>query len=43
MLERLGEGFPDVVAKLTTQYQMNEDICHLSNIVGESCADHNYR
>jgi DNA replication ATP-dependent helicase Dna2 len=33
MLMHLAEGFPDVVAKLTMQYRMNEDICRFSNIV----------
>jgi len=35
MLKHLAEGFPDAVAKLTMQYRMNEDICHLSNLIGE--------
>lgn len=35
MLMHLAEGFPDAVAKLTMQYRMNEDICQLSNIIGE--------
>jgi hypothetical protein len=34
MLKHLAEGFPDAVAKLTMQYRMNEDICHLSNLIG---------
>jgi len=33
MLMHLAEGFPDAVAQLTMQYRMNEDICHLSNII----------
>eukprot|EP00804_Cyclotella_cryptica_P000970 CCRYP_012331-RB/>CCRYP_012331-RB protein AED:0.03 eAED:0.03 QI:95/1/1/1/1/1/10/663/1892 len=33
MLSHLAEGFPDSVAKLTTQYRMHEDIQHLSNII----------
>lgn len=35
MLSHLAEGFPDYVAKLTLQYRMNEEICRLSNIIGE--------
>ena len=35
MLMHLAEGFPDAVAKLTMQYRMNEEICHLSNVIGE--------
>ena len=35
MLMHLAEGFPESVAKLTMQYRMNEEICHLSNIIGE--------
>ena len=35
MLKHLAEGFPEAVAKLTMQYRMNEDICHLPNIIGE--------
>ena len=35
MLMHLAEGFPVSVAKLTMQYRMNEEICHLSNIIGE--------
>ena len=35
MLSHLAEGFPDSVAKLTLQYRMNEEICRLSNIIGE--------
>ena len=34
MLKHLAEGFPDALATLTMQYRMNEDICHLSNIIG---------
>lgn len=34
MLKHLAEGFPGAVAKLTMQYRMNEDICHLSNLIG---------
>mmetsp|Transcript_43308 Transcript_43308/g.90966 ORF Transcript_43308/g.90966 Transcript_43308/m.90966 type:complete len:271 (+) Transcript_43308:743-1555(+) len=33
MLMHLAEAFPDSVAKLTMQYRMNEEICHLSNII----------
>lgn len=35
MLMHLAVGFPDAVAKLTMQYRMNEEICHLSNLIGE--------
>lgn len=35
MLMHLAEGFPDSVAKLTMQYRMHEDICHLSNKIGK--------
>lgn len=35
MLKRLADAFPGAIAKLTTQYRMNESICHLSNIIGE--------
>ena len=33
MLKRLADAFPDAVAKLTLQYRMHEDICHLCNLV----------
>lgn len=33
MLKRLADSFPDAVARLTLQYRMHEDICHLSNLV----------
>ncbi|KAL7553269.1 hypothetical protein ACHAWF_016524 [Thalassiosira exigua] len=33
MLMHLAEAFPSSVAKLTLQYRMNEEICHLSNLI----------
>ena len=43
MLKHLAEGFPDTVTKLTMQYRMNEDICHLSNMIGEQQKENTYK
>jgi hypothetical protein len=40
MLMHLAEGFPNALSKLTMQYRMNKDICHLSNIVGKLLSMH---
>ncbi len=33
MLQRLAEIHPDIVAKLTIQYRMHDDICELCNLI----------